>query len=702
MKVKLPFKENAPRYLYDFLNQTKFFIAFAFCMFLQTSFAQVTISPWKMNRGAGVISYSLPNHGNPAAYSQMNIPAPSDVNWTAAPVDGLGRINYSVRSILWRCLNQLDFTYFETNINIPSNFTVNSLTVSFTAADDGARAYIFNSNHPSGAFIGQISLGSNPVSQNYATLAKAGEVNRLVIVQFDDCPTGNNLTGAEVKINGTAAPIVLPPAYTINLNTTVTDASCVGSDGSVQLSATNAVAPLTWGQKIYDDNFSGTLNTANYTSNNMTVSSTGTALQLQPQSGWSSNFVSNQSFVRKDGLTFTGSIFIPYAGYKAIMVGFNDGANNSTVSASHGIFFFDNGTTSPVSVSARQGGSGAVAFPTSSYTNSASPGTWFDYKITLHTGGATYYIKKSTEATFTNTVTIDFGANPANLKVGVQANSSSGVTHTLHKNWKVYDAPTPTTNLSSGIYTYNVTDANGVSATTTATVGVSGIDTDGDGVFDACDLDDDNDGILDTAECTTSNFHWSNAPTVNGKTATGTINGIGYTYTSSVNVRTTSNVFQHYRFPSSFNVPNNNPTIQNIEASTNTLTFASPMTNPVLVFSSVGGNVSVPINFSAPVEVLWSTHVGFGSSFVQNSPTQVTGKEAFVIVRMNGTFSSISFDYLTYENYVNFVFGADFFTFCDTDGDGIKDYLDLDSDGDGCFDAIEGSLGLSPSLAVVL
>jgi hypothetical protein len=307
----------------------------------------------------------------------MHIPSIADPNWMAAPVDTNGAINFNPRSILSRCLQQLDFTYFETFINIPANFNVSSLNVAFTAADDGARAYIFNSAHPNGAYIGQISLGGSPTSVNYASLAVAGESNRLVVVQFDDCPSGNTLRGAKVNVNGQT--------------------------------------------------------------------------------------------------------------------------------------------------------------------------------VAISTGG-----------------------------------------------------------------------------------------------------------------CTTSNFFWSNAPTVslrNPKTASGTINGIGYTYTSSVNITTTSNVFNHGIFPTSYNVPNSNPTIQNIDPSSNTLTFTSPMTNPVLVFSSIGGGpISVPINFSAPVEVLWSTHTGRGSSFVQNSPTKITGREAYAIVRMNGTFSSISFDYLVHENYVNFVFGADFST----------------------------------------
>ncbi|MDX9883317.1 MAG: cadherin-like domain-containing protein [Prolixibacteraceae bacterium] len=242
--------------------------------------------------------------------------------------------------------------------------------------------------------------------------------------------------------------------------------------------------------------------------------------------------------------------------------------------------------------------------------------------------------------------------------------------------------------------TLTVTDLSGNSSTGTAVVTVSGADVDGDGVPNACDLDDDNDGILDISECTTSNFYWSNPPTISGKTASGTINGISYTYSSSVNVSTTSYIYNHGIFPSSYNVPNANPTIQNIYPSQNTLSFASPMTNPVLVFSSIGNSgLPVTINFSNPVQILWST------ATVQNSPTQITGNEGYAIVRMNGTFSSVSFDYLTYENWVNFVFGADFYTYCDTDNDGLADYLDLDSDNDGCFDAIEGTLGLNPDQA---
>lgn len=233
-----------------------------------------------------------------------------------------------------------------------------------------------------------------------------------------------------------------------------------------------------------------------------------------------------------------------------------------------------------------------------------------------------------------------------------------------------------------------VTDNNNNVSTATAVVTVIATDTDGDGVYDPCDLDDDNDGILDLTECNKSNFYWSSAPTYSGTTATGTINGITYTYSSTSQIEVTSSVYAHNVFPASYNVPNVNPTIKNTQVTSNTLTFASPMTNPVLVFASIGnGSNSVPISFSSPVQIMWSQNV------VQNSATQITGTEGYAIVRLNGTYSSISFDYLRAENWCNFAFGADFTSCGDTDGDGTPDYADLDSDNDGCSDAVEGSLG---------
>jgi gliding motility-associated-like protein len=217
-------------------------------------------------------------------------------------------------------------------------------------------------------------------------------------------------------------------------------------------------------------------------------------------------------------------------------------------------------------------------------------------------------------------------------------------------------------------------------------------DNDNDGTCDNVDFDDDNDGILDVDECMTSNFHWSDPPTVNGKIATGIINGLGYTYTSSINIETTPTIYKHEKFPNSFNIPNIK-VIKNRIASNNSVVFTQPVLNPILVFSSIGsGGGAVPIKFSNPIDVLFQA-----GPVTINSPTQITGQEGYVVIRMNGVFNEISFDYLANENYVNFTFGADFATFCDTDNDGTPDYLDLDSDDDGCPDAVEGNAGFKLS-----
>jgi hypothetical protein len=161
---------------------------------------------------------------------------------------------------------------------------------------------------------------------------------------------------------------------------------------------------------------------------------------------------------------------------------------------------------------------------------------------------------------------------------------------------------------------------------------------------------------------TISNFYWSTPPQVSGSSATGTINGINYTYTSSHSISTTSTVFGHSNFPTSYSIPNQ-LAIKNLDITTNVLSFAQPMNNPVFIFASIGQpSLEVGIEFSSPIQILWSKDI------VKNSDTKITGNEGYVVVRMNGIFSSVSFDYLVAENWANFAFGADFYTYCSSGG----------------------------------
>ncbi len=258
---------------------------------------------------------------------------------------------------------------------------------------------------------------------------------------------------------------------TLDIQAVATNVSCLNStDGSVVLTPSGGTAPYTYGQTVFDDNFSGVINLGNYSSTTMTTNSNGAELELTPTSGWTSDFLSNQTFTREAGLTFEGSVFIPYDGYKAVMVGFNDATGNGTSSVSHGVYFFDNGSSADVGINAIFGAS-ASAFPTgSSYANTTSPGNWFDFKIVLDgTDGATYSVKKSTEATYTNTYTSNSG-NLTTFKIGVNSNNGGSTATTLHKNWRVYRAPSATTNLAAGIHTFFVRDANGCSDDVTVQV----------------------------------------------------------------------------------------------------------------------------------------------------------------------------------------------------------------------------------------
>jgi len=135
-----------------------------------------------------------PVHGDPGGFQYALIPAMNDAGWEAAPIAEDGDLCWRLdRSALNTSFTVLDFTYFQTSIFITD--ASESFLLRFYQVDDGARAYVFNSAHPNGEYIGggDARLYAAIAETDVSPLFVEGEENRIVIVQFDDSQTENFL-----------------------------------------------------------------------------------------------------------------------------------------------------------------------------------------------------------------------------------------------------------------------------------------------------------------------------------------------------------------------------------------------------------------------------------------------------------------------------------------------------------------------------
>ena len=152
-----------------------------------------------------------------------------------------------------------------------------------------------------------------------------------------------------------------------------------------------------------------------------------------------------------------------------------------------------------------------------------------------------------------------------------------------------------------------------------------------------------------------SRVHWSSAPVLipdSEKVAKGTINGIGYTYVSSEAIQFSDEVHRYSGFPASKNIPNQK-CIKNTEISSNVIIFEKPVKDPYLLFSSIGSpRIMVPISFDKEFVIEYAEGI-----YPVNSKV-VQGEEGYLIVKIPGVHSSISFNYTVAENYASFMFGA--------------------------------------------
>ncbi len=161
---------------------------------------------------------------------------------------------------------------------------------------------------------------------------------------------------------------------------------------------------------------------------------------------------------------------------------------------------------------------------------------------------------------------------------------------------------------------------------------------------------------------------WTAATAGEPGSAAGTLNGVAVTYTGEVLGNTVTNgSFAASLAPiTSFvggTVTASPATVGDIitlngSTLTNTITFASPVTDPVIAIWSLGSpGIAASFTFNAtPTFEVGGPNVQYGGSAITVSGNTVSGHEGNGVVQFTGTFSSISFT-STAENFYGFNVG---------------------------------------------
>lgn len=248
------------------------------------------------------------------------------------------------------------------------------------------------------------------------------------------------------------------------------------------------------------------------------------------------------------------------------------------------------------------------------------------------------------------------------------------------------------------------------------------IDSDGDGIFDGCDVDDDNDGILDTEECSNTISDMANAYSTgklldivpsdfglamgarNQNVTADLSNKFGYPVNSGAVVVNISNASVHPTSDAWWTKNDQQPSVWNVTGKMSAFIFMAQNNeyygNDTKTIHIYDGAPVIPITLpgminQTPVAGEWSITETSTEKTLINLNTNETTNEYGNWRFANMNFGSKSFGFSTTTKYADPTYAVMMYLECDTDGDGIPNRLDLDSDADGCSDAIEGDANIT-------
>lgn len=170
--------------------------------------AKPKVGPWEVHEGPAqfkAFKTDTPEQRK-QALDEGVIPPAGDGGWNPAPtVSGNdAAAKYTRQSKVTKPKQELDFTYFQSIVTIPAGFTLSNFEVFYDSVDDAARVWIFNEKFPKGTFLPEADVVSRQVRKATADMkafVTTGD-NRVVIVQYDQHPPGNDISGIRIKLNG--------------------------------------------------------------------------------------------------------------------------------------------------------------------------------------------------------------------------------------------------------------------------------------------------------------------------------------------------------------------------------------------------------------------------------------------------------------------------------------------------------------------